>query len=170
MAKQSNSTPSKLVSPSSTASNLKWYTILTEFFHRAGLLETIRGFEADLLVLSRAQHERLPSAIQSLIDEVCMYVKDLFNCSWEYVRNQRRRIMRSYMLLYWEMILWRMLLPLNRFPISRWDLWKAKSKMKTFINRKRKLVNQSNQQEYTRKRQNTGEDSNGITRLNMSKF
>jgi hypothetical protein len=71
MGKQSSSTPLKLVSPSST-SNPKWYTALTDFFQRAGLLETIRGFEADLLVLSRAQHERLPPALQSLIDEVCM--------------------------------------------------------------------------------------------------
>jgi hypothetical protein len=33
--------------------------------------------------------------------------------------------------------------------------------MRSFVNKKRKLVNQSNQQEYTRKRQNTGEDSSG---------
>jgi hypothetical protein len=38
-----------------------------------------------------------------------------------------------------------------------------KAKMRTFVNKKRKLVNQSNQQEYTRKRQNTGEDANGIS-------
>jgi hypothetical protein len=30
------------------------------------------------------------------------------------------------------------------------------------MNKKRKMVNQSNQQEYTRKRQNTGEDASGI--------
>jgi len=35
--------------------------------------------------------------------------------------------------------------------------------MRTFMNKKRKLVNQSNQQEYTRKRQNIGEDANGIS-------
>jgi hypothetical protein len=51
-------------------SGIKWHTVLTEFFQAAGLQETVRGFEADLLVLSRAQHERLPSALQRLGEEV----------------------------------------------------------------------------------------------------
>ena len=80
MGKQTTSTPLKLVSPSSTSSNLKWHAVLTDFFQRAGLLETIRGFEADLLVLSRAQHERLPVALQSLADEVGLLC-ELTDCS-----------------------------------------------------------------------------------------
>jgi len=69
MAKQAAQTVIK-PSQSLVASGAKWYAILTQFFQTAGLYETIRGFEADLLVLSRAQHERLPKALERLEEEV----------------------------------------------------------------------------------------------------
>jgi len=69
MAKQTQ-TATKPVSPPSLQYDKKWHTVLSTFFHNAGLLETIRGFEADLLVLSRAQHGRLPEALKQLVDEV----------------------------------------------------------------------------------------------------
>lgn len=70
MAKQAHSTAIKPVIQPLSASGVKWYAILTEFFQTAGLHETVRGFEADLLVLSRAQHERLPKALRRLAEEV----------------------------------------------------------------------------------------------------
>jgi len=76
MAKQAISTPLKIVLPPVPASSTKWHAILSEFFQSVGLLETFRGFEADLLVLSRAQHERLPSALSKLGDDVCPL------CNW----------------------------------------------------------------------------------------
>lgn len=74
MAKQTVTTPLKPILPPLSTSNTRWHTSLTEFFQNAGLYETIRGFEADLLVLSRAQHERLPSALAKLGEEVRDYV------------------------------------------------------------------------------------------------
>jgi len=47
--------------------------VLTDFFESVGLYETVRGFEADLLVLSRAQHERLPAALQTLGEQVELF-------------------------------------------------------------------------------------------------
>ena len=70
MAKQTATTPLKPILPPITSSSARWHTSLTEFFQNVGLYETIRGFEADLLVLSRAQHERLPRAVQKLGEEV----------------------------------------------------------------------------------------------------
>jgi hypothetical protein len=69
MAKQTQQ-PAKPVPPPSPQNEKKWHAVLSTFFHNAGLLETIRGFEADLLVLSRAQLERLPLALKRLADEV----------------------------------------------------------------------------------------------------
>ena len=69
MAKQTPATPTKQIE-SPEGPTKKWYAALSEFFESAGLYETVRGFEADLLVLSRAQHERLPVALQTLGDEV----------------------------------------------------------------------------------------------------
>jgi hypothetical protein len=59
-----------------TVTAAKWHAILTEFFRSVGLFETLRGFEADLLVLSRAQHELLPRALQSLAEEVRLVYKE----------------------------------------------------------------------------------------------
>ena len=70
MAKQTTTTPLKPIIPPSPSSNTLWHSSLTDFYHSAGLHETIRGFEADLLVLSRAQHERLPRALQKLAEDV----------------------------------------------------------------------------------------------------
>lgn len=69
MAKQTQ-TATKPVLPPSSQYDKKWHAVLSAFFHNAGLLETIRGFEADLLVLSRAQHGILPQALKQLVDEV----------------------------------------------------------------------------------------------------
>jgi hypothetical protein len=69
MAKQTQPALKPVLLPSSQ-NDKKWHAVLSAFFHNAGLLETIRGFEADLLVLSRAQHERLPVALKQLADEV----------------------------------------------------------------------------------------------------
>jgi hypothetical protein len=62
--------PLKPLIPQLPLANLKWHAVLTEFFQTAGLRETVRGLETDLLVLSRAQHERLPAALQKLGEEV----------------------------------------------------------------------------------------------------
>lgn len=70
MAKQTTTAPLKSILPPSPASSTQWHTSFTEFFQTVGLFETIRGFEADLLVLSRAQHERLPQALQKLEEDV----------------------------------------------------------------------------------------------------
>lgn len=70
MAKQTATTPLKPNIPPLPSPSTRWHTCLTEFFQNVGLYETIRGFEADLLVLSRAQHERLPRALQKLGEEV----------------------------------------------------------------------------------------------------
>ena len=73
MAKQTQPQPAKPVPPPPSPQNdKKWHAVLSSFFHNAGLLETLRGFEADLLVLSRAQHERLPVALKQLSAEVCV--------------------------------------------------------------------------------------------------
>ena len=58
-----------------TPSGAKWHAILTEFFQDVGLLETVRGFEADLLVFSRAQHEQLPTSLRKLAEEVLCQLK-----------------------------------------------------------------------------------------------
>jgi len=50
----------------------RWHTALLDFFNAVGLHETVRGFEADLLVLSRAQHSRLLPALEKLEDDVCV--------------------------------------------------------------------------------------------------
>ena len=50
----------------------RWHAALLEFFNAVGLHETVRGFEADLLVLSRAQHGRLVTALERLEDDVCV--------------------------------------------------------------------------------------------------
>jgi hypothetical protein len=71
MAKQTSTTPVKQTDGETSAK--KWYAVLSEFLQSVGLYETIRGFEADLLVLSRAQHERLPSALQTLGEEVLVF-------------------------------------------------------------------------------------------------
>lgn len=70
MVKHTATTPPKTSTHPAAASGGKWYAILTDFFHNVGLHETVRGFEADLLVLSRAQHEKLPAALQTLTEEV----------------------------------------------------------------------------------------------------
>jgi hypothetical protein len=70
MAKPAAATPLKQIIPPLQAPSTRWHSVLTEFFQSAGLYETIRGFEADLLVLSRAQHERLPAALQTLSEQV----------------------------------------------------------------------------------------------------
>jgi hypothetical protein len=70
MAKQNAQIPIRPYQQAISISNVKWYNILSEFFEAAGLHETIRGFEADLLVLSRAQHERLPKALERLAEGV----------------------------------------------------------------------------------------------------
>ena len=70
MAKQTTPTPTKPTIPPLPSSNTRWYSSLSEFFQSVGLHETIRGFEADLLVLSRAQHEKLPQALQKLAEDV----------------------------------------------------------------------------------------------------
>ena len=75
MAKSAATTAPKPVAPLSSSSNTKWHAVLTEFFQNVGLHETIRGFEADLLVLSRAQHERLPAALLKFGEEVA-------RCNW----------------------------------------------------------------------------------------
>lgn len=69
MAKQTQAT-AKPIPPASPQNDKKWHAVLSSFFQYAGLLETIRGFEADLLVLSRAQLERLPVALKQLSEEV----------------------------------------------------------------------------------------------------
>ena len=70
MAKPTAITPLKhsLLPPPPISS--KWHVVLTGFLQSVGLQETLRGFEGDLLVLSRAQHERLPAALQKLGEEV----------------------------------------------------------------------------------------------------
>jgi hypothetical protein len=70
MAKQAISAPLKIILPPGIAPSTKWHAALSDFFQSVGLLETLRGFEADLLVLSRAQHEKLPQALSKLGDEV----------------------------------------------------------------------------------------------------
>lgn len=56
---------------SSTApTTTRWHAALLEFFGSVGLHETVRGFEADLLVLSRAQHNRLVPALTKLEEDV----------------------------------------------------------------------------------------------------
>lgn len=70
MAKQPTTTPLKAIIPTLSSSNTRWHSSLTEFFQSICLHETIRGFEADLLVLSRAQHEKLPQALQQLAEDV----------------------------------------------------------------------------------------------------
>ena len=62
--------PTKPVPPLSPQNNRKWHVVLSAFLQTAGLQETIRGFEADLLVLSRAQHDRLQGALKQLSEEV----------------------------------------------------------------------------------------------------
>jgi len=74
MAKQTQQLPAKPNPPPSPQNDKKWHAVLSAFFHNAGLLETIRGFEADLLVLSRAQHERLPAALKRLSEQVCVCI------------------------------------------------------------------------------------------------
>src|SRR5947207_12198344 len=100
MAKPTSKTPLKPVvtqaSPELSAG--KWYGILGDFFRSVGLFETQRGFEADLLVLSRAQHERLPKALQTLSEEVCCAVEGRLTIRWGSVILGGRKIMKSCML------------------------------------------------------------------------
>jgi len=64
---------SKLAASSPPApTKTRWHASLLEFFNTVGLHETVRGFEADLLVLSRAQHGRLVTALERLEDDVCV--------------------------------------------------------------------------------------------------
>ena len=70
MAKQASTTLSKAEISEASSSSLKWYAVFTDFFQSVNLYETIRGFEADLLVLSRAQHEKLSAALERLGEEV----------------------------------------------------------------------------------------------------
>ena len=63
-------TSMKPLIPPLPAPSTRWHSVLGQFFQNVGLYETIRGFEADLLVLSRAQHERLPAALQTLSEQV----------------------------------------------------------------------------------------------------
>jgi hypothetical protein len=69
--------------------------------------------------------------------------------------------MKSYILRCCGMILLKMLLLLSRYNPPDGTDKQNKAKLKTFVNKKRKLVNMSNQLEYTRKRQRTSDDPNG---------
>jgi hypothetical protein len=73
MSKPAIVTPLKPIIPSLQAPSTRWHSVLTDFFQSVGLYETVRGFEADLLVLSRAQHERLPVALQTLGEQVELF-------------------------------------------------------------------------------------------------
>ena len=75
MSKQQQRTPSGSTSKSSAMSptatmTTRWHAALLEFFSSVGLHETVQGFEEDLLVLSRAQHNRLVPALKKLEDDV----------------------------------------------------------------------------------------------------
>jgi len=72
MAKEGTQTPG--VQLPATTLTAKWYVVLNDFLQMAGLYETIRGFEADLLVLSRAQHEQLPKALKKLAEDVELFL------------------------------------------------------------------------------------------------
>ena len=70
MAKPTSMTSLKPLMAPLPSPSTQWHSVLGQFFETVGLHETIRGFEADLLVLSRAQHERLPAALQTLGEQV----------------------------------------------------------------------------------------------------
>jgi hypothetical protein len=86
MSKQQQQTPGGSMSKSTAVSptappRTRWHAALLDFFNSVGLHETVRGFEADLLVLSRAQHNKLVSALKKLEDNVSSYFLPVLTCS-----------------------------------------------------------------------------------------
>ena len=85
MTKPAVNTPLKIILPTIIQPGLRWHSVLSDFFQKVGFSETIRGFEADLLVLSRAQHEQLPAALKRLAEQVCAKRGGLIECLVEIV-------------------------------------------------------------------------------------